>query len=577
MSSQSSHPVLEGPLLSKNSWHLFVPKTYVLLRQGYTAAHLKQDVFAGLTVAIVALPLSMALAIASGTTPDKGLITAIVAGLLISLLGGSRYQIGGPTGAFVVVVFNVIAQFGYNGLVLATLMAGGMLVLAGLCRLGTYIKYIPDPVVTGFTSGIALLIFTGQINDFLGLHLDNLPADFLGKITALAQNLHKIESHVITISLLSLLLILFLRRLAPKWPGFLIAIVAMSLLVWSFDLSVETIGSKFGEMPSSLPAPMLPDLSFDLVKQLFPSALTIAFLAGIESLLSAVVADGMTGTRHRSNCELVAQGVANFASALFGGMPATGAIARTATNIRAGAYSPLSGIIHAVALLLVVLLFAPLAAYIPLACLSAILMIVAWNMSEADKVIHHFKAPIGDQVVLWTTLLLTVFVDLNLAIQVGFVFSAVLFMHKMAEAVKVQTHHDLLAEDIDDLVDPTTTHPRQTLPEGVLSYHFNGPFFFGAAQGLLDRLTRTGTPPNVVILNMRDVPFIDSSGSNALSIFIRQASKSGVWLLITGCTPAVKKTLEKMNALSQMPHVQFYDHYREAVHAALLLNSQRLN
>lgn len=565
-------------MFSKNSWHLFVPKTYVLLRQGYTKAHLKQDFFAGLTVAIVALPLSMALAIASGTTPDKGLITAIVAGLLISLLGGSRYQIGGPTGAFVVVVFNVIAQFGYNGLILATLMAGAMLVLAGVCRLGTYIKYIPDPVVTGFTSGIALLIFTGQINDFLGLHLDNLPADFLGKITALAQNLHRIDSPVITISLLSLLLILFLRRLAPKWPGFLIAIVTMSLLVWSFDLSVDTIGSTFGEMTSSLPVPVLPDLSFALVRQLFPSALTIAFLAGIESLLSAVVADGMTGTRHRSNCELVAQGVANFASALFGGMPATGAIARTATNIRAGAYSPIAGVIHAVALLLVVLLFAPLASYIPLACLSAILMIVAWNMSEADKVIHHFKAPIGDQVVLWTTLLLTVFVDLNLAIQVGFVFSAVLFMHKMAEAVKVQTHHDLLAQDTDDLsTPPTTQHPQQTLPEGILSYHFNGPFFFGAAQGLIDRLTRTGTPPNVVILNMRDVPFIDSSGSNALSTFIRQASKSGVWLLITGCTPTVKKTLEKMNALSQMPHVQFYDHYSDAVRTALPLNSPRLN
>ena len=560
----------------KNSWHLFVPKSYVLLRGGYTAAKLRDDVIAGITVAIVALPLSMALAIASGATPDKGLITAIVAGFFISLLGGSRYQIGGPTGAFVVVVFNVIREFGYDGLIIASAMAGVLLILAGLLRLGTYIKYIPYPVVTGFTSGIAMIIFVSQINDFLGLGLTDVPADFVEKVILIFENIENYNSWVLTIAIFTLCLILLIRKKAPKIPAFLFSIILMSVIVWAFTIPVETIGSKFGGIPATLPVPDIPSFTFDTLKQLIPNAFTIAFLAGIESLLSAVVADGMTGTKHRSNCELVAQGVANIASALFAGLPATGAIARTATNIRSGAYSPVAGMVHALALLIFIIMLAPLAGYIPLACLSAILMVVAWNMSEFDTFIHLFKAPFGDRIVLLATFTLTVLVDLNLAIEVGFVLSAVLFMHRMANAVNVQTHQEIIQEDCDDLGDMELQPNTMSLPQGVISYQFNGPFFFGAAERLIETLNRTGETPNVVILQMRDVPFIDATGCTALSIFINQSMKSGIWLIFASCNAAVRQTLEKMNSASTKPNIHFAKTFYEATETATEMNQKRL-
>ena len=379
------------------AWHLFVPKLYTVLQEGYSGEILRRDATAGLTVAIVALPLAMALAIASGTTPDKGLVTAVIAGFLISALGGSRFQIGGPTGAFVVVVFGVIAKHGYDGLVLATLLAGLILIAAGLARLGTWIKYIPQPVVTGFTSGIAVIIASSQVGDVLGLQLGKVPADFLDKWQLYASHLGSFSGAAVAVTLGALLTILSLRRWAPGLPGFLIAVLGASVVVWLMNLDVATIGSRFGALPNTIPAPHWPALSFAKVRELLPSALTIAFLAGVESLLCAVVADGMTGRRHKSNCELVAQGVANCASALFGGLPATGAIARTATNIRAGARTPIAGMLHAIFLLLFMLLVAPLARYIPLAALGAVLLIVAWNMSEIERFRNLMSAPPGDR------------------------------------------------------------------------------------------------------------------------------------------------------------------------------------
>jgi SulP family sulfate permease len=405
-------------------WHLFVPKLITVLRLGYGLDDFRQDALAGLTVAIVALPLAMALAIASGATPDKGLVTAVVAGFIVSALGGSRFQIGGPTGAFVVVVFNVIARHGYDGLVLATLLAGVILMVAGLARLGTWIKYIPDPVVTGFTSGIAVIIFTSQIRDLLGLHLASIPPGFVEKLSAFWAARNSLNLAAAGLGAGVLVVILVLRRLAPRVPGFLVAIVGASLVVALLGLPVDTIGSRFGGIASHLPMPAWP--AFDLAKAraVLPDAFTIAFLAGVESLLSAMVADGMTGRRHRSNCELVAQGVAHIGSALVGGLPATGALARTVTSIRSGARTPVAGMLHAVFRLLAMAVAAPLAAYVPMASLAAVLVIVAWNMGEVDRLRHLLSAPPGERVVLLVTLGLTVLVDLTVAIAVGVVLAA---------------------------------------------------------------------------------------------------------------------------------------------------------
>src|ERR1700730_6891930 len=362
-------------------WQMYVPKLISVLRSGYTRSDLQHDLIAGLTVAIVALPLAMALAIASGTTPEKGLYTAIVAGFLISLLGGSRVQIGGPTAAFIPVVFNVIEKFGYGGLILCTLLAGIMLIAAGVLRLGTLLKYIPTPVITGFTSGIAVSIFSSQVKDLLGLQMDKVPADFLPRWSAYLVSLPTFSGVTLALALACLVLIVGLRRLRPTWPGFLIAVVAGALLIATIHLPVATIGSRFGGIPGTLPHFALPHIPLDRTRELFPSAFTIAFLAGVESLLSAVVADGMIGGRHRSNCELVAQGIANIASSLFGGLPATGALARTATNARAGARSPIAGMAHALFLLMFTLVLAPLMSYVPLAALAAAPVVVAWDMA----------------------------------------------------------------------------------------------------------------------------------------------------------------------------------------------------
>ena len=561
------------------TWHLFIPKLITVLREGYSGRSFRQDAVAGLTVAIVALPLAMALAIASGATPDKGLITAVVAGLLISALGGSRFQIGGPTGAFVVVVFNVIQNFGYDGLVLATLMAGVILILAALARFGTWIKYIPEPVVTGFTAGIAVIIFSSQIKELFGLSLDQVPAEFFAKLGALWAVRDTVDPATMVIAFGALGIILVLRRYAPKLPGFLIAILVASAVVTMLGLPIETIGSRFGGIPSTFPMPHWPEMSLTKVVSLIPSALTIAFLAGVEALLSAVVADGMTGRRHRSNCELFAQGIANFASALFGGMPATGAIARTATNIRSGAKSPIAGILHAGFVLLFMLVFAPLAYYIPLASLAAVLVIVAWNMSEIDRFRHLMRGPSGDRLVLLMTFGLTVAVDLTLAIEVGVVLASIQFMHRMSEVAAIGSDNQGLLEedDIDDLTRPASDRYtlRAALPKDVEVFQFRGPLFFGVANRMSDIIDRIAGSPRVFILRLSEVPMIDSSGAGKLKEFIAKCRSHGTQVVLTGLQPQPDRVLRDMHVLNGDADVHIAEDFTQALDIASRLDDRR--
>ncbi|MBO0332963.1 STAS domain-containing protein [Sneathiella sp. CAU 1612] len=552
-------------------WHLFVPKLYTVLRQGYSWADLRHDTVAGLTVAIVALPLAMALAIASGATPDKGLITAIIAGFLISALGGSRFQIGGPTGAFVVVVFDVISRHGYDGLIMATILAGFMLIIAGIFRLGTFIKYIPQPVVTGFTTGIAVIIFSSQMNAFFGFGIDGLSADVLGQWQTYFSQLHKISPVTLLLAAGTLALIILLRNYAPKAPGFLIALTVGAAIAPLLGLSVSTIGSQFGDLPHFLPAPSIPTFNIADIPDLLPSAATIAFLAGVESLLSAVVADGMTGRRHRSNCELVAQGVANMASGFFGGLPATGAIARTATNIKSGGRTPVSGMLHAAFLLLIMFLFAPLAGYVPLACLAAVLVIVAWNMSEIGRFAQFMSAPIGDRLVLISTFLLTVLVDLTVAIEVGVVMSALVFMHRMAGAVEVATHVSLIEEDHDDLNGfPAKAYiPGHGLPDGVETYEITGPFFFGTVSLLVDVLERIDANTKIIILRLRNVPLIDATGTSALADFISRSQSKGRVVILSEPQPSTRELLHRLQNENAGAHLHLAASFDEAKKIAL--------
>ena len=510
----------------------YTPKLITVLREGYSFSAFRADAIAGLTVAIVALPLAMALGIASGASPDKGLITAVVAGFLISTLGGSRVQVGGPTGAFVVVVFNVIAQHGYDGLLIATLLAGLILIGAGAAGLGRMIKYIPHPVVTGFTAGIAVIIASSQVKDFLGLSIKSVPADFLPKWQAYFGAISTMQWTTVAIGISALAIIIGLRKAAPRLPGFLIAVVASSIVVALLKLPVDTIGSRFPHIPAGLPMPALPAFSLVKVNEVLPSAFTIAFLAGIEALLSAVVADGMAGTRHRSNQELIGQGIANVSSALFGGLPATGAIARTATNIRSGGRTPVAGMMHAVFLLLFILFATDLMAYVPMAALAAILFMVAWGMSEYERFLALLRMPGSDRAVLLLTFGLTVLVDLTVAIGVGVTLASLLFMARMAETVEVDAD---ITNDPD--LDGEDMHQRDALPSGVEVFRINGPFFFGVAGELLDTLRRLGEPAKVIILRMRLVPLLDSSGVQALEEFVEQARIGGARVILSGVRP----------------------------------------
>jgi len=537
----------------------FEPKLLTVLRQGYGLSDLRRDLLAGLTVAIVALPLAMALAIASGTTPEKGLHTAIIAGFLISFLGGSRLQIGGPTAAFIPVVFTVITQFGYGGMVLCTMMAGVLLIVAGLLRLGTLMKFMPQPVITGFTAGIAVSIFSSQVKDLLGLEIDELAPDFIGRWTAYGEHIDSLSVAAIAVAGACLILIVGLRRWRPAVPGFLIAVVGAALVCSVLPYSVDTIGSRFGDIPAALPSFSFPNIPFDRVLELLPSAFTIAFLAGVESLLSAVVADGMTGGRHRSNGELVAQGVANIGSALFGGLPATGAIARTAVNIRSGGRSPVSGISHALFLLIFMLLLTPWMRYVPLPALAAVLVVVAWQMSDASAFRHLLKGPLGDRIVLLLTFVLTIAFDLTVAIQAGLVLAAFLFMHRMSEAVQMQSHAGTLESE------PEESDQRALLPPGVEAFQITGPLFFAVTNRLDEVLNQFPDAPRVFILRMRLVPMIDASGVTALGHFHHRCQRQGTRLILSGVHGQPLQILQQMKFFDDGISLRFANDFAHAI------------
>jgi sulfate permease, SulP family len=559
----------DASLKATPAWQLYVPKLVTVLRRGYGVKDFQNDAVAGLTVAIVALPLAMALAIASGTAPEKGLQTAIIAGFLISALGGSRVQIGGPTAAFIPVVFTVIERFGYGGLILCTLLAGLMLIAAGLFRIGTLMKFMPQPVITGFTAGIAVSIFLSQVKDLLGLRMGAVPAEFFSRLGAYAEHLGAFNPWSASVALASAAIIVVLRRRRPAWPGFLIAVGGVTLVCVAFGIHTETIGTRFGGIPVELPRLGLPHIPFERTRELFASSFTIAFLAGVESLLSAVVADGMIGGRHRSNCELVAQGVANVASALFGGLPATGALARTATNVRAGGRSPVAGMLHAVFLLLFMLAMGPWLKYVPLAALAAVLLIVAWNMAEIESFKHLLQGPVGDRAVLLLTFTLTVMFDLTIAIEVGLVLASFLFMHRMAEVVSLKSDVSFLEEDQDRPDSLAVPNQRAELPPGVEVFQVSGPLFFAVANRLDEVLDQFPNPPRVFILRLRQVPLIDASGATALRQLVTRCARAGTRVIFSGLRRQPLEILTQMGIRPDGEHLQLADNFQDALTLAL--------
>ena len=537
-----------GPRPGPGFAELFTPKLVSVLREGYGPAQLRADATAGLTVAIVALPLSMAIAIASGATPAMGLYTAIVGGFFVSALGGSRFQIGGPAGAFIVLVASTVAEHGIEGLILATILSGLMLAAIGLLRLGTYIKFIPYPVTVGFTAGIAVIIFASQLHELLGLELSGPePGPLLEKLPALWGALAGFSFGPASamVGLATIIAVVLLRRLRPHWPGMLIVVAAGALATWALGLPVATVGTRFGGIPGGLPMPALPALDVEAIRAVLPNAAAFALLGSIESLLSAVVADGMTGRRHRSNCELVAQGVANVASGLFGGFCVTGTIARTATNVRSGAHGPVAGILHALTLLAFVLVAAPLADFIPLASLAGVLAVVAWNMVEKHAIVTLLRASRGDAAVLGTTFLLTVFRDLTEAIIVGFALGSVLFIHRMSRATAIETHVPLVAEDRADSANGGRTpyDERREADPDVVVYRISGAFFFGAAASIGAVLDRIADTHRALVVDFAAVPFVDSTGANTIEGLARKASRRGVEVFLTGTSHEMRREL----------------------------------
>ncbi len=540
---------------------MFRPQLFQSLRT-YTWNTFFTDMSAGLIVGIVALPLAIAFAIASGVTPEKGLITAVVAGFLISALGGSRVQIGGPTGAFVVTVYDVIQHYGIKGLMIATVMAGIMLVIFGLARFGSAIKFVPYPVIVGFTTGIALIIFTGQIKDVLGLKIGALPSDFFEKIYAIATHIDLVNWYALGITVACLMLILLWQHIFPKIPGSLVALLLSTIVVHFFHLPVETIGSRFGDIQTALPTLQPPPIDWNAIKHLLTPAITIALLAGIEALLSAVVADGMTGYKHNSNTELIAQGIANIFSPLFGGIPATGAIARTATNIKNGAQTPVAGIIHALTLLLIMLFLGQWAELIPMPCLGAILIVVSYNMSEWRSFMAVLRSPRSDAIVLVATFLLTVIIDLTFAIQVGVVASAFMFMRRMALVSNV----GVMTREFADDQHYGYSIDRSLIPADTDVFEINGPFFFGAAYKFKEAMDDIKTkPPKVRIIEMHNVPAIDSTGLHILEEVHGMAVKRGIILILSGITTQPYTALEKAGLLSIIGEKNIFGSIHEAI------------
>lgn len=544
---------------------MFKPKLFSTLRD-YNLSKFVGDATAGMIVGIVALPLAIAFGIASGVSPERGLLTAIVAGFLISFLGGSRVQIGGPTGAFVVVVYGVVEKHGLEGLAIATFCAGILLVIMGLARFGSLIKFIPHPLVVGFTSGIAVIIFISQVKDLLGLQIAKLPAEFPAKIETLAAHMPTFSGAALAISLGSILLILVWQRFVKRIPGSLVALVLSTLIVYYFDIQVETVGSRFGVIPSTFPAPSLPAFSLATLRDLSQPILVIAILAAIESLLSAVVADGMIGGKHRSNMELIAQGVANMASPIFGGIPATGALARTATNIKNGGRTPVAGMIHAIVLLAIMLFAGNLARLIPLPTLAAILAIVAYNMSEWRTFLAVLKNPASDVIVLLVTFLLTVVVDLTVAIEVGLVLSMFLFMRQMALVSNVGVYTRSLDED-EETEDPLAIS-RRNVPPDVAVFEINGPFFFGAAYKFTEAITAISKYPRVLIIRMRNVPAIDSTGLKVIEEVHRSSKEKGTSLIVSGVHSQPLFAMEKAGLVNVLGEENIFGNIDDALNRA---------
>lgn len=546
----------------------YIPKLFLCFKEGYNKDIFIGDLFAGLSIGVIALPLALAFAIGSGVPPERGLFTAIIAGFLISCLGGSRVQIGGPTGAFVIIVYTIVQKHGYDGLAVATVMAGLMMILMGIARFGVFLKFIPFPVTTGFTTGIALVIFTSQIKDFLGLQIDKVPPHFLEKCTTFCLQAYTWNKWAFLLATGTLIFIFVLRKYYPRIPGAILAILIATVISHAFSLPVETIYSKFGEIPRILPTPSFPTFSYELIKNVFPDAITIALLGAIESLLSAAVADGMTGNRHRSNCELVAQGFANIGSIIFGGIPATGAIARTTANIRMGAKTPVAGMIHAITLLLLMLLLAPLAAKIPLCALSAVLVYVAWNMSELGHFVEILKSQKSEALILLATFLLTVLIDLSVAVQVGVILAAVIFVKKMTDNTSVEVCRILIDEnnhEIAELKDSEILF-RKDIPEDVTVFEINGPFFYSVADLLSEALTKLERTPRVFILRMRKVPIVDTTGIKALKEFKRKCDKRGIVFLISGMQEKIRLTFKNTSVESTIGQ----DHMFSDIDSALI-------
>ena len=548
---------------------MFVPKLVTTLKD-YNRQQFANDLTAGVIVGIVALPLAIAFAIASGVSPERGLITAIVAGFLISALGGSRVQIGGPTGAFVIIVYGIVQKYGLEGLTAATLLAGLMLLAMGFARLGSVIKFVPSPLVTGFTSGIAVIIFSSQVKDFLGLGMGDVPANFFEKVAAYGRNISTVSTSSLGVALLSLLIIMLWPRVNKRIPGAFVALIATTALVHLAGIDVDTVGSRFGAISATIPPPVLPRLGIEEWTALVVPAFSIALLGAVESLLSAVVADGMIGSRHRANMELVAQGVANIASPLFGGIPATGAIARTATNVRNGGRTPVAGIVHALTLLLITLFFGKWAALIPMATLAAILVVVAYHMSEWRTFREELRAPKSDVAVLLTTFFLTVAVDLTVAIEIGMVLSAFLFMHRMSEVTAVNAVTQQLArEKRDDEVDvPLSQLTPRSVPTGVEVFEISGAFFFGAAEAFKETLRTIGGKPKVLIIRMRDVSLLDSTGLRALRDVVRRGRAERTLVLIAEIHAQPMAALERSPVYEDLGAGQIYMTLEDALDRA---------
>jgi len=542
--------------------NIFHPKLFSVLREGYSREQLRKDLISGLIVGIVALPLAIAFAIASGVPPEKGLITGIVAGLLISVFGGSRVQIGGPTGAFIVIVYGIVQEYGLDGLIIATLLGGFMLVIMGFARLGSVIKYVPHPLVVGFTSGIALIIFSSQVKDFLGLEMGDVPSDFLLKWGAFFQHMDSINPLAVILAVTTVLITFYFHHITTKVPGALIAIILTTIIVYLFQLPVETIGSRFGEIPAKLPPAHFPQVDLETVKNLIQPAFTIALLGAIESLLSAVVSDGMIGGRHRSNTELIGQGIANIGSAIFGGIPATGAIARTATNVKNGGRTPIAGIVHSFTLLVIMLFAAPLARHIPLATLAGILLVVSYNMSEWRAFLSVARGPASDVAVLLVTFFLTVLIDLTIAIEIGMVLASFLFMRTMAKISKVET--------ISGVIHPRDQDGEQieevlNVPRGVQVYEINGPLFFGAAQNFKQAIQDIHRKSDILVIRMRFVPIIDATGLHSLKELIRDFQANRTQVVLSGVRPEVYETLAEGSVVTMLGEANVCRDIKEAL------------